>query len=101
MDQVIQELRPKLAGCAGNDDVPAERSADPHRRIQSKALYQFTLQARTPTDLFSASQDFLAKMQKLPGLQDVTSDLQIKNPQINVDDRPRQSLGAGRDGQSN
>ena len=40
--------------------------------IQSKALYQFTLQAANTADLFSASQDFVAKLQKLPGLQDVT-----------------------------
>jgi HAE1 family hydrophobic/amphiphilic exporter-1 len=42
------------------------------------------MQAANTSDLFSASQDFLPKMQKLPGLEDVGSDLQIKNPQINV-----------------
>src|SRR6202030_4530420 len=36
------------------------------------------------SELCAASQDFLSKMQQLPGLEDVTSDLQIKNPQINV-----------------
>src|SRR5580704_3261304 len=84
VDQVIQELRPKLAAVPG---MTVFLRNDPPIRIggiQSKALYQFTLQAANTTELFGASQDFLAKMQQLPGLVDVTSDLQIKNPQINV-----------------
>ena len=84
VDQVIQELRPKLAVVPGmtvflrND--PPIRIGD----IQSKALYQFTLQGASTDTLFGAAQNFVAKMQALPGLQDVTSDLQIKNPQVNV-----------------
>jgi len=84
VDQVIQELRPKLAAVPG---MTVFLRNDPPIRIggiQSKALYQFTLQAASTAELFGASQDFLAKMQQLPGLEDVTSDLQIKNPQINV-----------------
>jgi hydrophobic/amphiphilic exporter-1 (mainly G- bacteria), HAE1 family len=84
VDQVIQELRPKLATVPGM--VVYLRNDPPVRigGIQSKALYQFTLQGASTSELFAASQDFLGKMQQLPGLEDVTSDLQIKNPQINV-----------------
>jgi len=99
VDQVIEELRPKLAAVPG---MTVFLRNDPPIRIggiQSKALYQFTMQAASTTDLFSASQDFLSKMQKLPGLEDVTSDLQIKNPQINVI-IDRDKSGAGRDGKS-
>jgi len=84
VDQVIQELRPKLAAVPG---ITVFLRNDPPIRIggiQSKALYQFTLQGTNTTDLFTASQSFVAQMQQLPGLQDVSSDLQIKNPQINV-----------------
>jgi len=84
VEQVIQELRPKLEAVPG---MTVFLRNDPPIRIggiQSKALYQFTMQAANTTDLFSASQDFLAKLRKLPGLEDVTSDLQVKNPQINV-----------------
>jgi hydrophobic/amphiphilic exporter-1 (mainly G- bacteria), HAE1 family len=84
VDQVIQQLRPKLAAVPG---MTVFLRNDPPIRIggiQSKALYQFTLQAANTSDLFSASEDFVGKMQMLPGLEDVTSDLQIKNPQINV-----------------
>ena len=84
VDQVIQELRPKLAAVPG---MTVFLRNDPPIRIggiQSKALYQFTLQGASTSELFAASQDFLGKMQQVPGLEDVTSDLQIKNPQINV-----------------
>jgi hydrophobic/amphiphilic exporter-1 (mainly G- bacteria), HAE1 family len=84
VDQVIQELRGKLAAVPG---ITVFLRNDPPIRIggiQSKALYQFTLQGASTSELFGASQDFLAKMRGLPGLDDVTSDLQIKNPQINV-----------------
>jgi len=84
VDQVIQELRPKLAQVPG---ITTFLRNDPVVRIggiQSKALYQFTLQAASTDELYRASQDFLPKMQQLPGLLDVTSDLQIKNPQISV-----------------
>jgi HAE1 family hydrophobic/amphiphilic exporter-1 len=84
VDQVIQELRPKLAAVPG---MTVFLRNDPPIRIggiQSKSLYQFTMQAANTAELFSASQDFVTKLQKLPGLQDVSSDLQIKNPQINV-----------------
>jgi HAE1 family hydrophobic/amphiphilic exporter-1 len=84
VDQVIQELRPKLASVPG---ITVYLRNDPPIRIggiQSKALYQFTLQGASTSELFAASQDFLGKMQQVPGLEDVTSDLQIKNPQINV-----------------
>src|SRR6266568_1707746 len=84
VEQVIQELRPKLAVVPGMNVFMRN---DPPIRIggmQSKALYQFTLQGASTSELFAASQDFLGKMQQVPGLEDVTSDLQIKNPQINV-----------------
>ncbi len=52
--------------------------------VQSKALYQFTIQDPNTTELYAAAQDFTARMHALPGLQDVTSDLQVRNPQVNV-----------------
>ena len=84
VDQVIQQLRPKLAAVPG---ITTFLRNDPPIRIggiQSKALYQFTLQAASTDEMFKAAQDFVGKMQRLPGLQDVSSDVQIKNPQINV-----------------
>jgi len=84
VEQVIQELRPKLATVPG---INVFLRNDPPIRIggmTTKALYQFTLQETDTEELFNNSQDFTARMRTLPGLLDVSSDLQIKNPQVNV-----------------
>jgi HAE1 family hydrophobic/amphiphilic exporter-1 len=85
VDQVINELRPKLAAVPG---ITTFLRNDPPIRIgglQSKALYQFTLQSPSTQELYAAADGFTSKMRALPGLTDVSSDLQIRNPQINVD----------------
>jgi HAE1 family hydrophobic/amphiphilic exporter-1 len=84
VEQVIQQLRPKLAAVPG---MTVFMRNDPPIRIggmQSKALYQFTLQGADLKTLYQAAQEFQIKLRALPGLVDVTSDLQIRNPQVNV-----------------
>ncbi len=84
VDQVIEELRPKVAVVPG---IRAYMQNLPPIRIGgqlTKSLYQFTLQSPDTDELYRAAKDLEAKMKNIPGLQDVTSDLQIKNPQINV-----------------
>ncbi len=59
---------------------------------QSKSQYQFTLQGGDISGLYQGAARMEAKMHTLPGLTDVTSDLQIKNPQVQVTiDRDRAS----------
>ncbi|TMA25498.1 MAG: efflux RND transporter permease subunit [Deltaproteobacteria bacterium] len=83
-DEVIQELRPKLA------QVPGMRvylQNPPPIRIGgqfTKAQYQFTLQDPDTRELYKVAPILEQKMRQLPGLQDVNSDLQLKNPQIEV-----------------
>ncbi len=84
VDQVIQGLRPKLASVPG---VSVFMRNDPPIRIggiQSKALFQFTMQGPDTKNLFVVAQEFEPKMRKLAALVDVTSDVQIRNPQVNV-----------------
>jgi hydrophobic/amphiphilic exporter-1 (mainly G- bacteria), HAE1 family len=85
VEQVINELRPKLAKVPG---MTTFLRNDPPIRIgglQSKALYQFTIQSPNTKELYDSAEGFTEKMRALPGLADVSSDLQISNPQINVD----------------
>jgi hydrophobic/amphiphilic exporter-1 (mainly G- bacteria), HAE1 family len=84
VDQVIQRLRPRLATVPGisvfmRNDPPINIGG-----IRSKALFQFTLQAPNTAELYRASEDFESKMKGLESVQDVSSDLQIRNPQIDV-----------------
>ena len=56
----------------------------------TKSLYQYTLQGTSTAELYQWAPQVEAKLETLPGLVDVTSDLQITQPQITVDiDRNR------------
>ena len=58
----------------------------------SKSQYQFTLFGANIDELYRTTQAMELRLRDLPELTDVTSDLQIKNPQIRVDiDRERAS----------
>jgi HAE1 family hydrophobic/amphiphilic exporter-1 len=84
VEQVIGELRPKLAKVPG---INVFMQNPPVIRVGgqlTKSLYQFTLQGPDTDELYHYVPILEAKMRALPELQDVTSDLQIKNPQVNV-----------------
>jgi hydrophobic/amphiphilic exporter-1 (mainly G- bacteria), HAE1 family len=83
-EEIIQELRPKLATVPGMRAFP---QVLPPIRIGgqlTKSQYQFTLQSPDTQELYRVAPLLEARLRELPGLQDVTSDLQIKNPQVNV-----------------
>lgn len=92
VDEVIDELRPDLAKIPG---MLVFLQNPPPIRIGgqlSKSLYQFTLQSPDFNELYEHSPKLEAAVRELPGLQDVTSDLLIKNPQVSVDiDRDKAS----------
>jgi HAE1 family hydrophobic/amphiphilic exporter-1 len=83
-DQIIQELRPKLATVPGMRVYP---QIIPTIRIGqlTKAIYQYTLQSPDTQELYYWAPILLEKLRGLPGLQDVNSDLLITSPQITVD----------------
>ena len=47
--------------------------------------YQFTLQDTDTDELYRVAPDFDTALRQLPGIEDVTTDLQLKNPQVSVD----------------
>jgi len=91
-DEVIQELRPKLTKIPG---IQVFLQNPPPIRIGgqlTKGQYQFTLQSPEIKELYEYAPKLEAKIRELPGLQDVNSDLQIKNPQVNIEiDRDKAS----------
>jgi HAE1 family hydrophobic/amphiphilic exporter-1 len=84
-ETVIAQLRPKVA------EVPGVRvyiQVPPTIRIGgmfTKSLYQFTLQSPSTDELYAAAPVLETKLRALPELQDVTSDLQVKSPQVHVE----------------
>ena len=51
----------------------------------TRSQYQYTLQSTDIETLYAKSTEIAGKMAQLPGLRDVTSDLQIRNPQSFVE----------------
>lgn len=51
----------------------------------SRALYQFTMYGSDMDALFESAQKLEGELRKLPILQDVNSDLQIRNPELKID----------------
>ena len=92
-DEIIQGLRPKLAKIPG---IQVFLQNPPPIRFGgqlTKGQYQFTLQSPEIKELYEYAPKLEAKMREIPGLQDVNSDLQIKNPQVNIDiDRDKASV---------
>lgn len=92
VDKVIQSLRMNLAQVPGMRVFPQNL---PPIRIGgqlTKSPYQLTLQSPNIEELYDNAPALEARLRELPLLQDVTSDLQIKNPQVNVEiDRDKAS----------
>ncbi len=91
-DEVIKDLQPKLAQVTG---LRVFLQNPPPVRIGtrvSKSQYQFTLQGTDLASLTANATKLEAAMKDLAAVDNVTSDLQIKNPEVRLDvDRDRAS----------
>ena len=89
-DQFLQELRPRLFAVPG---IMAFLQNPPPIQIGgylTKSQYQFTLQGPDTKELYREALKLEGELSTVPGLQDVNTDLQVSNPQVNVEiDRDR------------
>jgi HAE1 family hydrophobic/amphiphilic exporter-1 len=85
VDETIAELRPKVAQVPG---IRVYMLNQPPINLGgqqgARSLYQFTLQDTDTTELYQWAPVLEQKMREMPGLEDVNSDLQLKNPQVTV-----------------
>jgi hydrophobe/amphiphile efflux-1 (HAE1) family protein len=83
-DEVMQALRPKLLGIPGFtvylQNLPAIRLGG----SLTKSQYQYTLQGTDTAELFEWAPKVTQALAAAPGFQDVTSDLQIASPQLDL-----------------
>jgi hydrophobic/amphiphilic exporter-1 (mainly G- bacteria), HAE1 family len=84
VEEIIQELRPQLAVFPGIRVFPQVLPPIRIGGMLTKSQYQLTLQSPDIVELYQKAPVLEGRMRGLPGLVDVTSDLQIKNPQVNV-----------------
>jgi HAE1 family hydrophobic/amphiphilic exporter-1 len=98
-DQVVNQLRPKLNSVPGIRAFPQNPPLIQIGGNLTKSAYQYTLQGLDLDELYRAATDFESRMHGIPGLVDVTTDLQVASPRVVVDiDRDRaSSLGVTAD----
>ncbi|HEV2387121.1 MAG TPA: efflux RND transporter permease subunit [Candidatus Acidoferrales bacterium] len=84
IQDIIEDLQPKLNAVPG---VRVYLQNPPAIRLGghgTKSLYQFTLSSPGTDQLYKYAEELETKMRSLATVTDVTTDLQIKNPQANV-----------------
>jgi HAE1 family hydrophobic/amphiphilic exporter-1 len=94
-DEVVDSLRPKLNAVPG---IRAMLVNPPPINIggrRARSLYQLTLQATDTVQLYGAATALEQQMRQLPGLTDVSSDLQLKNSELQIAIDRNQALTFG------
>jgi len=84
-NDILKSLRPKLDAIPGikcylMNPIPINVGGR-----MTKSQYQYTLQGSYINELYAAATTAEKALRSYPELQDVTSDLQITNPQLNMD----------------
>jgi len=85
VDEVIRQLRGPLAQIPG---IRAFLQNPPAIRIGgqlTRSLYQYTLQSGDSSELFRWARAMEQRLRRLPELRDVTSNLEVANPQVVID----------------
>jgi HAE1 family hydrophobic/amphiphilic exporter-1 len=95
VSDVVARLRPKVSSLTGLRVMMSIPQAIRVGGRMSRASYDYTLSSVDPEELYRQAPMMERIMNGLPGLVDVSSDLQIKNPRVNITvDRDRAaSLG--------
>ncbi|HJZ95953.1 MAG TPA: efflux RND transporter permease subunit [Candidatus Solibacter sp.] len=84
VEDLIKDLRPKLASIAG---MKTYLQNPPTIRIGgqvTKSIYQFTLQTPDTDELYAETEKLTKEVETLPGVEDVTNDIAVATPQVNV-----------------
>jgi hydrophobic/amphiphilic exporter-1 (mainly G- bacteria), HAE1 family len=84
VNEIIAELRPKLGAFPG---MKIYLQNPPTIRIGgqvTKSLYQFSMQTTDKAELYDQTARLTAQVEKLPGVEDVTNDVAVNTPQVNV-----------------
>ncbi len=84
VNDIIKELRPKLDAFAG---MKIYLQNPPTIRIGgqvTKSLYQFSMQTPDKPELYAQTEKLTEEIAKIPGVEDVTNDVAVVTPQVNV-----------------
>jgi HAE1 family hydrophobic/amphiphilic exporter-1 len=85
VNEIIDQLRPKVASVPG---MKVYLQNPPTIRIGgqvTKSLYQISLISPNKEELYDSADKLLKAVEDVPGVDDLTTDLAINSPQVNVD----------------
>ncbi len=85
VNQVVEELRPKVSRFPGFRVFMTVPQALRIGGRMSKSSYDFTVQGPETAELYRQAQKLEREIAQLPELQDVTTDMQMRTPRVNVD----------------
>jgi hydrophobic/amphiphilic exporter-1 (mainly G- bacteria), HAE1 family len=83
-DEILHDLRPKLAKVPGIRIYLQNPPPINIGGLVSKSVYQYTVQSPDLDALYHSAAELEQKLAQLPGLIDVTSDVQNSSPQVSV-----------------
>jgi HAE1 family hydrophobic/amphiphilic exporter-1 len=95
VDQIIEELRPKLMSVPGIMTFLQNPPPITINGQRTTSVYQMTVQSSNLNEIYSWVPRLMAKMRTLPGFLDLNSDMQIASPQVLVDIDRDQALAVG------
>jgi len=85
VDEILRQLRPQLASVPGIRAFPQASSSIVVGGRMAKSQYQLTLQSPDTEELYRYAPQLEARLRAVPGFLEVTSDVQIANPQVNIE----------------
>ena len=85
VNQVVEKLRPKVSRFPGLRVFMAIPAAIRIGGRPSRSQYDFTLQGPETAELYRQAQKLEPLLAQLPEIQDVSSDLQIRTPRVNIE----------------
>jgi hydrophobic/amphiphilic exporter-1 (mainly G- bacteria), HAE1 family len=84
VDQVIADLQPQLANITGINTFLQNPPTIAIGGQVTKSLYQFTLSSPDRNQLYTSAASFIELVKGVPGVTDVTSDMQVENPEVHL-----------------
>ena len=94
-DAVVESLRPKVFGITGINTFLQNPPPITIGGRFTKSLYQFTLQSPEVDILYASASKFESRLRALPLLQDVTTDMQLQNPEVTVEINRDKAMALG------
>ncbi len=85
VNDIIKRIRPGLSQFPGIKVYPQNPPVVRIGGLVSKSLYQYTLYSPDKASLYETAATLTAELSKLSTLEDVTSDLMIKSPQVSIE----------------